>query len=342
MKFKAKEIADELGISPSTVSLVLNGKSSVKGETRQKIFDLIEKKGFDLNELYTPNRELNDTILVIIYLKFGHLLFDTSFLDSVFEGVSRYANALGYEVTVYHHYEKKSSMRALQQKINSIRPAGIVLVATEMNQTDLQAFVNFKLPVVLLDRTNGGLPIDAVCMDNYNGVASAIRYLYEKGHRSIGAIFTPTTVQNIFERRMGFIAAMQEMGLPVQEEFFWDGGDYLGDAFAKIKARLETHPQLPSAFFAANDIIGSNAIQAFRLFGIRIPEDISIIGFDNTTISEVVTPQLTTVAAYKRRMGELAVQRVDNLIKMPIVENVNISVNTRLICRDSVRDISNE
>ena len=197
-------------------------------------------------------------------------------------------------------------------------------------------------PLVALDSHFPGLAIDSVQIDNRMGAAQAAQGLIEAGHTDIGYLHSSVWIQNFDERREGFMQALSQAGVAFNLRRQYGLESTLDGASRDMAAALNDRPDLPTAFFADNDLIALGAIKAMRERGIAIPGAVSVVGFDDMPFCEMLDPPLDTVRVFKRRMGMVAVRRLIDRIADQPEETIRIEVATVLVKRQSVRILLKE
>lgn len=340
MKVSASDVAREAGVSSATVSLVFRGKPGISPATRERVLEAAKRLGFE----YRPRKaeRVDNTLVLVVFGRQDQPLVETPFFAELSQGVMDAAVLHGYAGTQLFRFDGRADARAQLRELRAIKCAGIVLVATEAVATDVTLFERLGVPVVLLDSWFPSKDVDAVVIDNLRGAYDAVRYLAQRGHRNIGYLHCGVPVRNLLERQSGFVSAMRELA-PRSEEppLTVRVGSDLESVRADMLAFLDTDPELPTAFFADNDITAMGCIQAMRERGIRVPEDVSVVGFDDMLWDGAHSDELTTMAVPKRSMGELAVDRLDSVIKGETPgEVIRISVQTKIVERGTVRDLT--
>jgi len=337
MKLKAKDIAKKLSISPSAVSFALNNKPGVSEETRRKVLKVIEQMGYNTNNILSKSALThNRNIRFIIYKKHGLVVSDTPFFSALIEGIDREARSLGYNLIVTYMDEKKDNLMKILHIIKGTSPDGIMLLATEMTKEDLKPFKKLNIPLLLLDSYFESENLDTVIINNIEGAYKATCYLIELGHRDIGYLHSSVWINNFDHRMAGFKKAINNKGLKLKENLIFCLESTIDGSYKNMFNILESKPKLPTALFADNDIIAFGAIKAMKEFGIRIPQDVSVIGFDDMPFCEMIDPPLTTVMVYKQRMGMIALKRLVERIDEAPAETIRIEVNTTIVGRKSV------
>ena len=338
MPISVRKLAQLLGVSPASVSLALNGKPGVSEETREKILAAALQHGLKPGSAPASVRRSSD-ITLAVYRKHGSICGDTEFFSAVIEGMNAEACRRGFRLHVTYIYSDAWEDRQLEELRRS-GAAGCVLLATEMQQEDIQKFDDFPLPLVVLDSFFPGRCGAYVTIDNFEGARMAVRHLLSRGHRRIGHMASAVPISNFSERKQGLLAALSEYPEATLQSF--PVGTTPEQAYSDMSAHLRRRPfdpaLYPTAFFADNDIIAVSCIRAFREWGVRIPEDISVIGFDDVPLSCVTSPRLSTVRVEKETLGRLAITLLRDRMDNPAASApVKLSVGTSLCLRESVR-----
>lgn len=338
MKMKAKEIAKLLGVSPSTVSLVLNNKPGVGEETRQQILTLLRENNYDVPDVKAVNTA-DRNIQFIIYKKHGMVISDTPFFSVLIESINRAARAADYNLIITYIDENQDDIPSVLIQIDKSRPAGLLILATELTSKDVEKFKYLRYPMLLLDNQFADQDIDTVCINNADGVFKAVGHLLSLKHEEIGYLNSKIWISNFEQRLRYFRTYLLEQGTALAEGNIFALTPTMDGAYLDMKTSLSMCKDMPSALFAANDIIALGAVRALKEAGYRIPEDISIIGFDDIAFCEMSDPPLTTVHVYNQHMGGAAVKRLVDLIEEPTMEVQKTYISTRLVLRSSTQPV---
>lgn len=335
---KVKELAQKLNLSPATVSLVLNDRPGISEATREKVRKAVIELGCE--DMFSGRGGQKKTILFVVYRKNatqgdGAQRFSQLFSE-IIEGVESQAKKRDFQLMI--SYMDQQSFQDELLRIRGIKADGVILLATEMNENQLDAFMELDMPLVVLDNYIGTKKYDSVTINNEQGVFEAVSFLKEMGHRRIGYFHITQNANNFRDRYFGFFIAMERLNIPIEKkyilEFDTNGGDSLQEETQK---RLESLKEMPTAFFADNDILAISAIQSLKRLGYRIPEDISVIGFDNMPLSEILDPPLTTIQVQKKKMGIVAVNLLIDKMEEEGEGNLKMEVSASLIVRQSVK-----
>lgn len=341
----AKEIAAKLNLSPSAVSLALNGKPGVSAATRSLVLETAMRMGYSrLDSAGVPS--VSRTICFVRYAgKIVQIAEHTSFASFVLQGVEARATELGYNTQV--RYLNAGDMYN-PQTLDFIRNAdGVIFLGTDITDTQLpeleQLFeVLGSTPVVVVDSAELSSRVDCVINDCFGGAKAAAEFLIETGHRRIGYVKAKQRIRNLDERERGVHTALLRANLPLAATIEVDISSE--GAFQDFDAWIKGQPPLPDALFAENDVLAAAVIRVLKKHGYRIPDDVSVIGFDDIPMCEMLDPPLTTVHAFKEELGIVAVEHLDRRIKRGEVPHqmastglLTTTVSTCLVERFSVK-----
>ncbi len=337
MSIKSKDIAKELNLSPASVSLVLNNKAGVSEVTRNRVLNYLKDLG--LTDLLPENPEENKTILFLVYRKVKQVEENSHYFLQIFskimEGVEHQVKNFGYKLMVT--YADFDTLNTEIENIKTENIQGLLILGTELLESQLDILKTLPYPIVMLDNYITNKDIDCITINNQQGVELAISHLISKGHSDISYLHVKGNANNFNERYFGFKRSLETNNLYFNEKniisFSTSGGDAV---YAELKKRISTLDKMPTAFFADNDIIAIWSIRILRELGYRIPEDVSIIAFDNIPLAEVLDPPLTTINIPKFEMGCVAVNTLINKIEQSIDCILNVELKTSLIERGSV------
>lgn len=339
MGTRIKDIARRAEVSEATVSLVLNQKPGVSTFTRDRILKLAREMDYGA----TQRQVLSTRTGTIRFLKIathGHTVNrdHNVFLADYIDGLTRSARALGYNLEI-----SAFAGAGIEEIVNSVRGAslkGIVVLGTELGPEAIQSFAHLPMPFVFLDTYYDFLPFDFVDMNNKDAVYDIIMHLIENGHESVGFVRSPVNTHNFFLRDEGFHQTMTELGMSIPTVNVFNVDSTFDGAYRDMLELLEGRAEMPTALFCTNDIMAYGTIKALRERGWRVPEDVSVVGFDDLPSSAVMEPPLTTMQVSKKRMGEMAVQllsmRVENEESGPPMK---IQIGGSLVVRESVRNL---
>ena len=347
----AKEIAQRLGISTASVSVALNGKPGVSPATRQRILHAAAEMGYTVSRNTASESKL---LCFLIYVdQVVGIAQESTFYTFVLQGVETAAKELGYRTLIRYYYANQSFEAQMADVIHDI--AGLLVLGTDMTvarRRELGPLVgdtDLPFPIVIIDNFIFSAYVDCVGNDNLYGAKSAMSFLIDQGHRSFGYLRARQRITNFEDRENGIKMALTEhLGSEASLEIL-DVDIAADKACQDICQWLDTKHTLPDALFAENDVVAAAAIRAFNTRGIHVPDDISVMGFDDIPVCEMVEPTITTVHSFKERLGieavELLHKRISKGENVQAAQNsgvIKLSMSTRLIIRKSVATRPNQ
>lgn len=330
-----KEIAKRLHLSSATVSMALNNRPGVNADTQKTVLELAEELGYAKN-LSKRTHVRSGMIGFVVYKKHGRVVADTHFFSELIQAIEHSARMLGFGVSIIY-CSSDDDLQSLLEKWHSAPPDGALLLATEM--TGMPFPFPENIPTMLLDCNLPDYPSDKVLIDNEDGIRKAVRHLYEMGHREIGYFHSMYSIRNFEERCRAYRGCVEDLGMAVREENIFLVPPSTEGAQELLYQMLKDGRRLPGACIADNDIIACGAFKAIRRFGLSIPDDISLIGFDDVPITQLVDPELTTVRVSREALGGLAVKQLIRRIEKRDAPFIKVMVSTQLVERNSVRAV---
>ena len=334
MGITAKKLAEKLGLSAAAVSMALNNKPGVSESTRDRVLKAAKEYDFDFNRQRFSEEPKKGSLAFLMYRRHGAVVGDTPFFSSLSEGIANACRIAGYRMHMQYLHE--DNCRTELCNLLSGDTKGMILLGTEMRAEDFAPFSSCPLPIVVLDTYFEGIPWDCVLINNIQGAFTATNYLISKRGCQPGYLRSSYSIGNFEERADGFYKAIRHNGLSTSASIVHRLAPSAEGAYADMKALIAGGEKLASCYFADNDLIAAGAMRAFKEAGYRIPEDIGIIGFDNTSMCEILEPPLTTIHVPKQAMGQMAVERLTAILSRKPPANVKIEITTSLVKRGSL------
>ncbi len=294
---RMKDVADRAGVSPATVSRVLNGAATVRPEYRERVLAAIEELGYRPNRLASNlRRRKAETIGVVVSD------IENPHFTQMVRAVEDAAYRRGYRVLLCNTDEEPEKQRSYLEVLADERVLGVILSPSDPRGAEISRLLDLGIPVVAFDRTVEDPRADAVTVDNRGGLRLATRHLIRAGHRRIGLIGGSRSIETGAERLAGYEAAMLEAHLePISAE----GGFRIEAARAAARELLGADGL--TALIVANNLMTIGALKALRERGARVPGDIALVAVDDPFWAELVEPPLTALAQPVRQMAESAV-----------------------------------
>ncbi|MCG7387184.1 MULTISPECIES: HTH-type transcriptional repressor PurR [Pantoea] len=329
-----KDVAKRAGVSTTTVSHVINKTRFVAEETRNAVWQAIQELH------YSPSAVARS--LKVNHTKTLGLLATSSeapYFAEIIEAVEHHCFERGYTLILGNAHNDLQKQRAYLSMMAQKRVDGLLVMCSEYPDDLLKMLEeNRNIPMVVMDWGESRADFTDTVLDNaFQGGYLAGRYLIERGHRDIGAIPGQLERNTGGGRHAGFLKALQEAGIVVRPEWIVQG-DFEPESGYQAMQQILQQKQRPTAIFCGGDIMAMGAICAADEMGLRVPQDISVIGYDNVRNARYFTPALTTVHQPKAQLGEKALEMLLDRITSKREESQTIEVHPTLIERRSVGD----
>jgi len=332
MKISIKKISEITGFSPATVCNALNHKRGVNRNTSAQIFKIAKELGYITEESISR-------IKVIVFRKSGSVIEDSPFFSLVMDGAEEACKTAGLELVVVYLDKRNSEYQEQIRWLVSDSTSGIVIIGSELEEEELDRFRITKCPVVLIDYWCNDMSFNAFMANNSASMFLVVDYLVKKGHKKIGYLRGKIRVYPFRARSAALQKILAQNNLQLPDKYVVTISTSMEGSYKDMAAYLKTNPELPTAFFADNDVIAVGAMKALKEYGYRIPEDISLIGFDDLPFCEITSPKLTTIRTVKREVGQTAVEKILDMVKNGDHIKTKVEFSTTFIERDSVREL---
>lgn len=338
MAVTIEDIARKAGVSASTVSRTLNNKGRISRETRERVIQAARELEYPMPQDAGLSRRRTNRIGILFDRRLRSLVSDP-FYGLVMVGVEEWLRDEGYQVlfSTFSHHEADMAMIS---EFATERPVdGLIIAGCDIEPDCINEVVSTGMPLVLVDNNIVEPKVPCVMTDNTVGAREAVEHLIRLGHRDIGFTSGPMTHSSLYERYQGYRQAMEAYGLPVRPEMiiaYEDVADYDVSGGYKAAERLLKRSPRPTAIFAGNDAMAIGVMKATQELGLSVPDDLSVVGFDDIELAAHTTPALTTVRVHKRELGYHAARLIlESIDGDPDRVPYKISVCTELIIRES-------
>ena len=334
-KLTIRDIAETAGVSPATVSLVLNGKGEISGVTRARVLEAVASLNY-VPRAARSSTEPGETLRFLKIAKHGHTVNrdHSVFISDYIDGMSAEATRRNYTLEVVSFEGQPISTVA--ESLAGAPISGVIALGTELTEADIRLIQGLGLPTVFIDTFYDVLDANFVDMNNEDAVYKVLSRFQQQGFQRIGFVASHVDTTNFRLRREAFFKNMARLGLSVNETDILSVESTYDGAYLDTRTLLSTGLDLAECYFCTNDIIAYGFIRALREHGVAIPDDVSIIGFDNLPQSATMEPGLTTIDVSKRKIGNLAVTILNDLIAAAEPQPpVKILVGADLVLRAS-------
>lgn len=332
MAVTIKDIAKLAEVSITTVSMILNKKDKdISEQTRQRVLSIIKEYNYAPSSIARSMVTKKTKIIGLMVPDITNLYF-----SDMARAIEDTANELGYNIVLCNTDDDQSKEIEYINILKEKSADGIIFVSAVLSNHD--AIVELSgngSPVVVLDRILEGENLKAVYFENTEGGHIAAKHLIEKGHKKIGCITGPLKNKSAKDRYEGYLKALKEAGICPDKEWVYEGDYKLSSGEKGIKTLLKSGV---TAVFVCNDIMAYGVYKAANQLELNIPEDISLVGYDDLYMSEVIKPPLTTIYQPRREMGSEAVKMIIKMIEGEAIEDGMIRFDPLLIERESVRE----
>ncbi|MGI6113696.1 MAG: LacI family DNA-binding transcriptional regulator [Mahellales bacterium] len=331
MTAKLKDIAEYLNVSVSTVSRVVNNKSYVDPQTREKVLSALEKFNYHPNEIARSLKNKTSKAIGIIVPDITNNFFST-----VIKGIEQITRQHEYSVILCNSDENQEREEEYVQLLLQKQVSALVIATVSKNMNHVRQYIKHRIPVVFIDN----LPkidenFDFVAIDNIKASYDLVKHLIDLGHKKIAIISGPRHETTGEERLMGWKKALSDHGIRIKKEWIGEG-DFKQDSGYNIMKEFLKQEEFPTAIFAANNTLAYGAIQAIMEKGLRIPQDIAIVCFDALDPTGLIRPQITSIIQPAEEIGKIAAEiiiRKINKSRIKIFEKVVLQ--PKLIIKES-------
>ncbi|NOZ45744.1 MAG: LacI family transcriptional regulator [Chlorobi bacterium] len=332
-RYTIKDIAKQLGISPSTVSRALKDHPDISKKTKKVVSELAAKLHYRPNAIALSLRNKKSKIIGVIIPEMVHYFFST-----IISGIEKIAHEQEYQVMVCQSNEVYQQEVENAYALLSSRIDGLLVAITKetSDSTHFQDLINQGVPIVFFDRMMHNVKSDKVIVDDHDGAYKAVEHLINIGKKKIAHFAGPQNRLIGMNRQNGYVHALQDYKIPVDKEMIFDCDSY--KKALELTEQLFKTKNIPDAIFAANDLTAIGAMKIIKDKGLKIPDDVAVIGFGNSFYSQISDPALTTVSQPGYEMGKLATELLFNRLNSTDekAEEPQLKVlKTKLIIRDS-------
>jgi LacI family transcriptional regulator len=331
---KLEDVARRAKVSPSTVSRVLSNTGRVKASTRARVLRIAEELRYrpDIHAQTLAGGKSRTLGLIVSNLQ------NPFFLD-IFHSVESHARPFGYEVVVANTGYQPKQLESAVRWMQGHRLAGLALIVSEKEPTLLDELSEGTTPVVFYDVGTPGPRVSNIRTDYYSGMQKAVRYLYSLGHRRMAFVGHHAGLQPLQERRRSFVKAVGRYEGEVEHSIA--AGSDSPDGGREAARHLLGSDTPPTAILCVNDFMAIGVLRALREARLRVPEDVSVVGFDNIHLSEFTSPPLTTVNVPRERIGLAVCSALLPERKAQHPPDSSFLIEPELLIRDSTGPAAN-
>lgn len=327
-----KDVAKLAGVSVCTVSRTISDKGYIKDETRKKVWEAIRQLDYKPNKVAVSLKTGRSNVLALII---------PDVMNMYYARLAKYleeeAGKLGYMVYLCNSDNDAEREKQFVEILCQRNVDGVVVTPCTDERQYVHKLADAKIPYVYLNRTFPDDMEHCIRMDNFKATYECITYLIAQGHKKIGAVFQNFSNMIYQERYLGMMKALQDHGIPYQEDYMIFNGNCSEECRRRME-RMLANSHRPGAIFAANDMLAIDVYKSAHNCGLSIPDDLSVVGFDDIIMAEKIAPAMTTYCTPAKEMAKAAMMYIDHSIhnkdqqSFPVYEG-------KLIIRDSVKEV---
>ena len=334
-RITSQDVAKLAGVSRTTVSFVLNNVngSQISEETRQRVLDAAKELDYVPDAAAQALASRKSQTVGLIIIRSPHQVATDAFLTEMLNGLAAAAQDYGLRMLI-DIIEQEHQEEIYLQLVRAKRIDGLILAGPRFDDLALKDLQKHHFPTVLIGELPG-VPFASVDVDNCAAAHKAVAHLLNLGHTRIGCITNALSMYGAAQERLeGYIQALEAAGLPFDEALIRYGDFDPESGYRQMQSLLDLTPR-PSAVFVASDVVAIGAMAAIHARGLRIPEDMALVGYDDILLASYLNPPLTTVHLPATDLGYTAVEMLVRLIQHQPLETLNFRHETHLVIRDS-------
>ncbi|PFA63178.1 LacI family transcriptional regulator [Bacillus sp. AFS015802] len=333
-----KDIARVAGVSVTTVSRALNGYSDVNEDTRKKIAQVAKELNYSPNSIARSLVMKKSKTIGLLVSGFTKESVKDNFIVEVLAGINEFVSGSDYDLVLFNTNSSKQREKTYTQLCRERRVDGVIIQGIRTDDPYLQEVVESDIPCVLIDIPLESENVSHVTTDNVLGAEKAVQHLIQYGHTNIGMINGHEYAFVSQQRLEGYISALQGAKVELNKDYIVNGKFTEESGKKAAAALLTSHPEM-TALFCASDLMAIGAMSAAKELNKRVPEDLSIVGYDDILLASYVSPKLTTVQQNKFQLGYEAAKLLLNLL-MNQSGSHRMILETTLIKRESTNHIN--
>jgi DNA-binding LacI/PurR family transcriptional regulator len=328
------DIARAANVSKSTVSRVLNNQNNISEDARNRVIKAIEELNYQPSKLARALSSSFDAIMVVS--RSAKTTANNPFFSEILQTVAEKAEEENFDVILQTAKNSRDELEKCITKIKGKMIKGIIMLSSPANEELFKQLDVFNIPIVVIGKVEGNYKnIFSVDTDNYHDSYELTNYLIEQGHKRIACVHSPLEYHVSMDRLDGYKACMEDHQLPVRDEWMIDGG-YNIETGSLAARKLLLGGNRPSAVLATDDIKVMSIYKTATELGVSIPQDLSVVGYSNTSFIPFMTPSLTSIEIPVRKLGETGANLLFSIIRNKYEGAAHTIIKTEKIIQDSV------
>jgi DNA-binding LacI/PurR family transcriptional regulator len=329
-----KDVARIAGVDPSTVSRVIADSPRISQNTKEKVTKVMEELDFYPNAIARSLANRSTKTIGVIMPLSSEQVFVNPFFTEVMRGISASSLKRGYDILFSTGGSSDEEYQATSRIVNERRVDGLILLTSRRQDKTINDLIKKKLPFVVVGKPSRLENINWVDNDNQEACYNATEHLIKQGHSNIGFIGGEFSYVFMCERFKGYKRALDIYNIKFNKDYL-SLGEFLEEGGYHAMKKLLNLKKIPSAIVAADDLMAFGAIRAIKESGLRIPEDVAIVGFNDTPLANYIEPSLSSVEIFVHELGYSASEILINHLEQPDEQKKHIIIQTNLIVRKS-------
>lgn len=328
-----KDIAQQAGVSISTVSRVINGNYPVRQEVRIKVEAVMKQLEYRPNAIARSLRSNKTNLIALVVADLSNRFF-----MEIAKGLEQEIASIGYHLVIASSDGKVDKERGLLETLTERRIDGLVIATSDSSGENIRKCLNQGMPIVMIDREIKGIMTNQVLWKDFDNSYRLVRLLIQKGHKKIAIVNVTLSNPNGNDRFLGYRKALEEAGLPIREEYISSSNFSIMQAYKYVKQVMQgTDP--PTAIYCANNVMLEGTLQALRELKLRVYEDVSVVAFGSLECNRYIAPQITSAEQDSFSMGCQAGKILKELFSGKGRYSTQIVLDSEIVERGSVREI---
>ena len=342
MAVTIKDVAALARVSPSTVSRVCNDNPSISKETAERVRRAMAEIGYEPSTNVSTPLDAGLRYVGVVYPPSKSANYENAFYTEAIRGISQFCNPRKVGISLISSNNTEEALAMIKAQVAGGRTDGFIMLYSKQDDPIVDYFCEQGILFVVVG-TPGQMLNQTINIDNDNLMAArdATDYLHALGHRNIGYLCTDTTYHFAMERKAGYQLSMLQHELPIRLEYCTEVRDFFSEGIQQLKAMLQ-RPDRPTAILVADDVLALVLEQACLRVGLRVPDDISVIAFNNSIYTRLTTPALTCVDVNSVQLGYEAASQILNHAENPNLMATKIIVPHCIVERNSCKQIDSE
>lgn len=328
-----KDIAQQAGVSISTVSRVINGNYPVRQEVREKVEKVMKELNYRPNAIARSLRSNKTNLVALVVADLSNRFF-----MEIAKGLEQEISSMGYQLVIASSDGDSKKERRMLEALTERRIDGLVIAASDSSGDNIKMCLNQGVPVVLIDREIKGVTTNQILWKDFDNSYRLVRLLILKGHRKIAIVNVILSNPNGNNRLLGYKQALEEAGIPIRDEFISPSNFSTSQAYKFVKQVMQEEDR-PTALYCANNIMLEGALQALRELELKIYEDVSVVAFGSLECNKYITPQITSAEQDSFSMGCQAGRILSQLFSGKGIYSTQVVLDSEIIERGSVKEI---